>query len=70
MNRINKNGDNVTVDIEDCMQHVISEVICVRCSRRWIAIRPEGTKLKDLECPGCGDAGGVIETGEEITEEN
>ena len=67
MKRINKN--NGTVDIEINMPHKISEVICVRCSHRWIAVRPEGTRLKDMECPGCGDTGGVIETGEEITDD-
>ena len=30
---------------------------------------PEGTPLKSLECPECGQAGGVIETGEEIDAE-
>lgn len=43
--------------------HAVSEVICVKCHRRWIAVRPELTLLKDIECPTCG-AGFVIETGE------
>jgi DNA-directed RNA polymerase subunit RPC12/RpoP len=43
--------------------HMVSEVICVRCGKRWISIRPEGTLLKDLECKNCG-AGYVIETGQ------
>lgn len=58
------------VPIEAKMPHKISEVICVRCCRRWIAVRPEGTLLKSLECPGCREAGGVIETGEEINDED
>lgn len=46
----------------------ISEVICIHCKRRWIAIRPEGTMLKDIECPSghIPKTGYVIETGEEI----
>lgn len=42
-----------------------SEVICVKCYERWIAVRPSQTLLKDLECSNCGH-GYVIETGEEI----
>lgn len=45
--------------------YVISEVICVNCGERWIAARPYGVMLKDLECANCGK-GGVIETGEII----
>ena len=56
--------------IEEKMPHKVSEVICVWCGRRWIAARPEGTQLKDLECPECGKTGGVIETGEEIDDES
>ena len=56
--------------IEEKMPHKVSEVICVRCCRRWIAVRPECVPLKDLECPGCGKTGGVIETGEEIDDQS
>ena len=61
---------NKIIPIETNMPHKVSEVICVRCCRRWIDVRPEGTMLKDLECPGCGQAGGVIETGEEINDQD
>lgn len=57
---------NKIIPIEEKMPHKVSEVICVRCCRRWLAVRPKGTLLKSLECPGCGQTGGVIETGEEI----
>ena len=50
------------VAIEFPVGHKISEVICISCGRRWIAVRPESVKLKDLEC-SCGN-GNVIETGE------
>ena len=52
--------------IEENMPHKVSEVICINCKRRWIDVRPECTRLKQLECPGCGETGYVIETGEEI----
>lgn len=42
----------------------VSQVVCLNCHRRWIAIRPVETKLADLECPDCGYQGDVIETGE------
>lgn len=60
---------NKVIPIEAKMPHKVSEVICVRCCRRWIDVRPEGTLLKRLECPGCGQTGGVIETGEEINDQ-
>lgn len=44
-----------------------SEVICVKCYKRWYAIRPVGTLLKDLECKNCGQ-GYVIETGQLVDE--
>lgn len=51
------------IDIDKNRPHKVSEVICVKCGTRWIAVRPKETKLKDLECPDCGQ-GYVIETGE------
>jgi hypothetical protein len=52
--------------IEENQPHRVSEVICINCKRRWIAVRPMATLLKDLECPQCGKQGYVIETGEII----
>ena len=51
------------IDINENKTHKVSEVICVKCCKRWIAVRPAETKLKDLECSNCGQ-GYVIETGE------
>lgn len=51
------------IDINDNVPHKVTEVICIKCYKRWIAVRPVNTKLKDLECPNCGK-GYVIETGE------
>ena len=53
----------VITPIEERMPHVVSEVICVKCGFRWIAVRPEMTLLKDLECRNCGP-GFVVETGQ------
>ena len=50
-------------NIESRKPHSVSEVICVKCGKRWISVRPEGTLLKDIVCENCG-AGYVIETGE------
>ena len=56
------------ISIEEYMPHKVSEVICIDCKHRWIAVRPTNTLLKDLECPQCGQQGYVIETGEVINE--
>jgi len=49
--------------------YLCSEVMCVMCLDRWVAIRPDGVLLKDLECKNCGP-GYVIETGEVIDADN
>lgn len=56
------------VDIYEKKPHVVSEVVCLKCLKRWIAVRPEGTLLKDFECPQCGEIGFTIETGEVIND--
>lgn len=58
------------VTIESETPHVVSEVICINCQHRWIAVRPEGTMLSNLHCPNCGKVRTVIETGEELFDEN
>lgn len=50
--------------IEENTRYYTSEVVCLGCLHRWIAVRPWVTKLKDLECPRCKMRGFVIETGE------
>ena len=57
------------IDINENQPHIVSEVICVKCCKRWISVRPEITLLKDIECPNCGK-GAVIETGQIIEEVN
>ena len=57
------------INIEENLPHKVSEVICIDCKYRWLAVRPAETHLKDLECPKCGLQGYVIETGEMIINE-
>ena len=51
--------------IDENKPHEVSEVICIKCGRRWISVRPKDTLLKDIECPNCG-AGSVIKTGQDL----
>lgn len=57
------------VDINEYKPHRVSEVICINCKHRWIAVRLSTYKLKNLECIRCHQRGYVIETGE-IFDEN
>lgn len=54
------------ISFEENIPHKVSEVICIDCKYRWLAVRSTNTLLKDLECPQCGLQGYVIETGEII----
>ena len=56
-----------SIPIEKNLPHNISEVICLKCLKRWIAVYPEETPLKDIECT-CGEIGYVIKTGQELFE--
>ena len=56
----------MVIELESKRPHKTSEVICVACCKRWIAVRPDITLLKELECPECHKQGAVIETGEAI----
>lgn len=57
--------DTAIINIEEHTPYAVSEVICVKCHKRWISVRPQKTLLKDIECPNCGK-GYVIKTGEEM----
>ena len=54
------------IDLDEHRPHLVSEVICLKCLRRWIDVRPEDVPLKLLQCPYCRERGYVIETGERI----
>lgn len=61
------------IDITENEPHKVSEVVCLKCLKRWIAVRHIDTKLKDLECGWCkskwfSGTGYVIETGEILNE--
>ena len=58
-------GEAHFADEED-KPHKVSMVVCLSCGKRWVAVRPLGTKLTDLECPQCHTQGAAIETGEEL----
>lgn len=57
------------IDMQERMMHLVSEVICVKCCYRWVSVRLVITLLKEIECPGCGNVGFVIETGEVMDDE-
>ena len=52
------------IDINNNIPHKVSEVICIKCLHRWIAVRPVTITLKNLECAWCHEQGYIIETGE------
>lgn len=58
----------MVIDFEKNMIHKVSEVICIKCKKRFISTRPIKTKLKQLECPKCHNIGYIIETGEILDE--
>lgn len=51
---------------ENNTPHLVHEEMCVSCLHRWIEVRPQGTLLKDIECPSCRKVGYVIATGQEM----
>jgi len=56
------------INIEANLQHTISEVVCLKCLERWVAVYPSRANiLKKFECPN-GHVGYVIKTGQEIKE--
>lgn len=56
------------IDFEANLPHIVSEVICIRCKKRWISARPTEVLLKNIQCPKCKKKGFVIETGQVIKE--
>ena len=54
---------------EEDKPHKVSMVVCLNCGKRWVAVRPLGTKLTDLDCPQCRTQGAAIETGEELEDD-
>ena len=56
------------IDISANEPHLVCETVCLKCFHRWIAVYPEKTLLKQLECPNCGVVGFVIKTGQDLEE--
>lgn len=54
------------VNFDDYQPHEVRETMCWRCGRRWIAVYPEKTLLKELECPGCHEKGFAFATGQTL----
>ena len=52
------------IDFDENQKHCYAEVICINCKHRWMAVYPQYTLLKSLECPKCHKQGYVIKTGE------
>ncbi len=50
-------------DIEQNTIYTTAEIMCVKCCKRWIAVFPIDTLLKDLYCEDCGQ-GFCIDTGQ------
>ncbi len=53
------------LDINSLDKHEVSMVICLKCYKRWVCVRPQETKLVNIECKKCGQ-GYVIETGQNL----
>lgn len=60
-------SDNEDEDEYD--PHTVAEAMCWKCGARWIAAFPSATLLKELECPGCHNAGHAFLTGQDIAED-
>lgn len=58
------------IEFEKNLPHEVEEVICINCKKRWIAVFPSDTLLKDLQCPGCEECGYVIMTGQSLDVED
>ena len=58
----------MVLDLDSKRPHKVSEVICVKCGKRWLSVRPADTLLMQLVCETCG-SGFVIEIGEVFEED-
>jgi hypothetical protein len=53
------------INIEENLPHSVSEVICLKCLDRWVAVYPTKLTLKELSCVR-KHKGFVIKTGQDI----
>lgn len=54
------------IDFDKDEPHRVSEVICIGCVHRWLAVRPTSAILRQIICPGCGEPETTIETGQPL----
>jgi Zn finger protein HypA/HybF involved in hydrogenase expression len=52
------------------VEHIVQEVICIRCKKRFIDVRPTSLWLKDCVCPKCHKKGFLIATGQILDDED
>lgn len=50
--------------------HFVFEGICLKCLNRAIHVAPVTLLLKDIRCAKCGVVGFIINTGQELKNEN
>lgn len=55
--------------IEEAVDHILQELICINCKYRFLDLSPSTLWLKQLECPNCKETGYLINTGEVIPNE-
>lgn len=55
-------------DLTEQLPHICFEAMCIGCCKRWIAVTRDNAVLKDLECPGCGEVGKTVNTGQWMPE--
>lgn len=60
---------DTVVEMSDYQAHEVRETMCWRCGHRWIAVHPEKTLLKELECPGCHAQGYAFATGQTLPDD-
>lgn len=55
-----------TVSTSEYELTVPSELMCVKCGKRWDTELPLGARLKNIQCGLCGLTGFVINTGQKL----
>ena len=57
------------IEFGNSKEHIVQELICIRCKKRFIDVRPTDVWLKDLQCPKCKKVGYLIATGQPLDKE-
>lgn len=56
------------MNLDDQRPHELAELICFRCSYRYLAVYPAEALLKTLVCPKCSKPGFMIKTGQTLND--